>query len=83
MECNNTLINPEKLMVLYDNEVEEISETFVTVYWKDGNATVAGNLRASDTRQLMKTLWALCILQESIVKSLIQKGQAGKPKPEA
>jgi hypothetical protein len=81
MECKDSIVSPEKLMVLYDNEMEEMSETFVTVYWKDGNATVAGNLKSSDTRQLLKTMWALCILQESIVKCLIQKGHTDDLKP--
>ncbi len=77
METKDSVVSPEKLMILYDNEVEEVSTRFAAVYWKDGNATVAGNLKSSDTPQLLKTLWALCILQESIVKCLIQKGHGG------
>ena len=73
MECRDALVSPEKLMILYDNEMEEVSDRFAAVYWKDGNATVAGNLKTSNTPQLLKTLWALCILQEAIVKCLINK----------
>jgi len=74
MECQETTVSPEKLMILYDNEIEEISEKFAAVYWKDGHATVAGNLKSSDSTQLLKTLWALTVLQEAIVKCLVKKG---------
>ena len=74
MEPKQEVTSPEKLMILYDNEVEEVSERFAAVYWKNGSATIAGNLKSSDSTQLLKTLWGLALLQENIVKVLIKKG---------
>ncbi|MCX5998103.1 MAG: hypothetical protein NTU41_00515 [Chloroflexi bacterium] len=73
---NKAIVSPEKLMILYDNEMEEISESFAAVYWRDGNATIAGNLKSSDPAQLLKTLLAISALQEAIVKCLIKKQSA-------
>jgi len=78
MDINDVAVNPEKLMILYDNEMEEISDRFAVVYWRDGNATVAGNLKLSDESQLLNTLRGLSMLQDAIAKLLIKK-TAEKP----